>query len=170
MVISTQYISYNRYMEDIEKCIFFLRGVCKCRMWTEMENANVEKLCRYFSDKKVHQDLTCFSVTHLYLLISNIQPFFSFSVLVSSSWGYWIRKSTIICCIKSFNLFGCHVVDEFLKKMSCLFTFLWIYLPLHLYLWPSTFAFTALKPNRVHSKQHFVPCLVKFLTFALHKL
>ena len=97
------------------------------------------------------------SVTHLYLLISNVQPFFSFSVLVSSSWGYWIRKSTIICCIKSFNLFGCHVVDEFLKKMSCLFTFLWIYLPLHLYLWPSTFAYTALKPNRVHSKQHFLP-------------
>ena len=35
--------------------------VCKWKMWTEMENANIEKLCRYFSNKKVHQELTCFS-------------------------------------------------------------------------------------------------------------
>ena len=50
--------------ENIENCTFF--EVCKWKMWTEMENANIEKLCRYFSDKKVHQELTCFSVNHLY--------------------------------------------------------------------------------------------------------
>ena len=62
------------FSQNTRKCIVFCKA-CNWRKWTEMENASGEKLCRYFFDKKVHQDLTFFSSQSLTFVFPYILPF-----------------------------------------------------------------------------------------------
>ena len=143
MAASTQSIECNRNMAGgLWKMPPFC-AVCKWRMWTEMENANIEKLCRYFSDKKLHQDLTCFSVALLYLIIYDMSKKISWHIH-----QLYLMPFTFLSFLPVFYEFVQKVLFVYIYENLSSSSF--IFIAIHI------FAYTALKPNRVHSEQHLV--------------
>ena len=152
-------------------------------MWTEMENANIEKLCGYFSDKEVHQELTFSSQSTIFIpplttififIIIDLHIFlpcfrvYYIPLLTTSTfshqWSSWSHQ------LSSYNqtLF-CHpplLWGWFHRITLSMFFFLF-----YCYEWPFTFAYTALKSNRVHWEQHLLQFFsAKFRALATRKL